>query len=287
MKALVGQPWHLPVLYLAFRRKMDFRTGIVGEKDRINEVWLRTALEVKSQRGRHKPQPVSRKFYRSAVDALVRLGLLTRLSDDLVFKCNLALTDQSVQTMRGRSGADEGPDEGPTKGQTKALDDNALEHRRVDQGPSQIRSGSDEGPISGTPDKSLRHTSRRRDARDLAPKNGAKSPVGDSVVPFKQRTPQIPFSKIVETYNSTLGDVLPRCEKLTETRKGYIRQRWLDGDIDSLEAWEGYFRYVRNRCPFLLGKVTGQGDRPPFRADIAWLCKPNNYAKVLEGRYER
>lgn len=92
----------------------------------------------------------------------------------------------------------------------------------------------------------------------------------------------VPFKKIVSLYHSIL-DQLPQVEKLTDVRKGLIRQRWTQ-DLQSLDEWENYFNYVK-RSDFLMGRVAPRDDRRPFRADLEWLIRPSNYTKIAEEKY--
>ena len=92
-----------------------------------------------------------------------------------------------------------------------------------------------------------------------------------------------PYQAIVDLYHEVLPR-LRRCRALTETRKGYLRQRWNDKPGNDLGTWRKYFEYV-SESPFLMGDKPGTVDRPPFEADLEWLCKPSNLAKVLEGKY--
>ena len=92
----------------------------------------------------------------------------------------------------------------------------------------------------------------------------------------------VPFEKIVELYHEHLP-TLPRVEKLTNTRKGNIRQRWLE-DLPTLDHWTRYFRFVA-KSDFLMGRAAATNGRPPFRADLEWLTKPSNFAKVAEDKY--
>lgn len=96
--------------------------------------------------------------------------------------------------------------------------------------------------------------------------------------------PRVPFTKIVDLYHATLP-MLPRVEKLTDTRKGYIRQRWRE-DLPTLEHWENFFDFV-SQSKFLTGRVPGANGKPPFRADIEWLCRPTNFTKIAEEKYHR
>ena len=103
----------------------------------------------------------------------------------------------------------------------------------------------------------------------------------DYLPPAKKAGDSVPFVKIVNLYHEILPE-LPSVEKLTDTRKGYIRQRWKQ-DLSEIEHWKNYFDYVR-QSPFLMGKVAS-GDRRPFKCTLEWLTKPANYAKVAEDMY--
>ena len=92
----------------------------------------------------------------------------------------------------------------------------------------------------------------------------------------------IPFKKIVELYHKMLP-TLPKVEKLTKKREGYIRQRWIE-DLTAIQNWENYFDYVK-QSPFLMGQCESRDDRPPFRASLEWLTNPSNFAKVSEEKY--
>lgn len=98
----------------------------------------------------------------------------------------------------------------------------------------------------------------------------------------KSQRKNVPFEKIIALYHKILPE-LPSVEKLTTTRKGYIRQRWIE-DLPDLTHWENYFNYVK-QSTFLMGKLQANNGRPPFRADLEWLTRPGNYAKVAEEKY--
>ena len=94
---------------------------------------------------------------------------------------------------------------------------------------------------------------------------------------------KIPVQQIVDLYHQLLP-MLPPVRKLTKAREGYIKQRWREGDLPDLEVWEKYFGYV-SQSKFLTGGVEGRDGKPPFRADLEWITKPANYAKIFEGKY--
>ena len=94
---------------------------------------------------------------------------------------------------------------------------------------------------------------------------------------------KIPVQQIVDLYHQLLP-MLPPVRKLTKQRAGYIKQRWREGDLPDLEVWEKYFGYV-SQSKFLTGGIEGRDGKPPFRADLEWITKPANYAKIFEGKY--
>jgi len=96
--------------------------------------------------------------------------------------------------------------------------------------------------------------------------------------------PRVPYKKIVDLYHELLP-MCPRVVKLTDTRKGYIKQRWRE-DLETLEQWENYLRYV-GESDFLTGRAQPSNGKPPFVADLEWLTRPSNIVKVAEGKYHR
>lgn len=105
---------------------------------------------------------------------------------------------------------------------------------------------------------------------------------GEKITPVAAT--KIPYSKIIDLYHEKLP-MLPQVRKLTDTRKKYIKQRWLE-DLPNLDEWRDYFTYV-SQSKFLTGKVAGNNGSPPFEANLEWLCRPSNYTKVLERKYHR
>jgi hypothetical protein len=95
----------------------------------------------------------------------------------------------------------------------------------------------------------------------------------------------VPFQAIVDLYHQICCPPLPRVFKLTEARKGHIRQRW-QNDLPTMEDWQDYFIDVRESA-FLTGQKPGTNGRPPFLADFDYLLSPSNFAKIAEGKYHR
>lgn len=100
----------------------------------------------------------------------------------------------------------------------------------------------------------------------------------------KTKRQAVPCAQIVALYHERLPDH-PRIEKLTATRQGYIHQRWRE-DLPTMEAWGNFFDDVK-QSRFLTGKVPGREGKPPFIADLEWLTRPGNFAKIAEGKYHR
>jgi uncharacterized protein YdaU (DUF1376 family) len=115
-----------------------------------------------------------------------------------------------------------------------------------------------------------------------------------TTLPQGDNPPRCPYSEIQNLYNDILarpgthGYSLPKSEVLSESIKGHMRQRWQDRKtgLCDLEAWEVFFVYVRDYCPFLMGASTPAPGRKVFRADLAWLIKADNYRKIYEKKYE-
>lgn len=99
----------------------------------------------------------------------------------------------------------------------------------------------------------------------------------------RKRAPAVPVSDVVDLYHEMLCPPLPKVEKLTDTRRGLIQQRWRE-DLPDLHSWADFFRRVKS-SDFLMGRTTSRDGRPPFRADLEWLTRPSNFAKIAEDKY--
>lgn len=94
-----------------------------------------------------------------------------------------------------------------------------------------------------------------------------------------------PHQDIIAIYHEVLP-MLPKVREWTPARQALLRSRWRESDKrQSLDWWRRYFTFVRDKCPFLVGKSEQPG-RGPFLADLEWLIRPTNMPKVIEGRYQ-
>ena len=110
-------------------------------------------------------------------------------------------------------------------------------------------------------------------------------PDGETCDPSVGKRAPCPVRRIVDLYHESLPK-LPKVEKITEARAGNIRARWRE-DLPTLDAWKNYFEDV-SRSKFLTGQTdAGPGKSRPFVADLEWITKAGNFAKIAEGRYHQ
>lgn len=106
--------------------------------------------------------------------------------------------------------------------------------------------------------------------------------------------PACPHARIVELYHETLPQ-LARVKTWTGARQKHLQARWRErwmagkyhGQAEGLDYWKRLFVHIREECDFLMGRVPGSGGRPSFRAHLGWLVKPENFARLIEGCYDR
>lgn len=112
--------------------------------------------------------------------------------------------------------------------------------------------------------------------------------IADALLPAKARNggdkaPSCPVEKIVQAYHDSLP-MLARVRTMSPATRVKLVNAWkADPQRQDVTWWVSYFRYVAEKCPFLIGRAGG--DRP-FSADFTWLVGPTNMEKVVNGRYE-
>lgn len=103
-----------------------------------------------------------------------------------------------------------------------------------------------------------------------------QSPPEDSDPPG---TPPCPVKRIIRAYHEVLP-MLAAVRDFPEQSERMLRARWRSSaDRQSVDWWRGFFEYVKG-CPFLVG------EKNDFQADLMWLVRPTNFAKVINGNYE-
>lgn len=104
--------------------------------------------------------------------------------------------------------------------------------------------------------------------------------------------PPCPHERILAAYHEALPE-LPSVKVWDGTRKSHLQARWRErwkagkyaSQTDGVTYWARLFRHVRT-CDWLMGRVTGRDGRA-FKASLGWLVRPENFAKLIEGRYDR
>lgn len=108
-----------------------------------------------------------------------------------------------------------------------------------------------------------------------------------------QKLPDCKHTEVISLYHQNLP-TLRKVEVWNATRQGYLKQRWREVAIelsqnktiqtdDVLNWWADFFKHIGN-SKFLTGKVNSKDGRA-FTADLEWILKPSNFAKIIEGKY--
>jgi len=105
--------------------------------------------------------------------------------------------------------------------------------------------------------------------------------------------PNCDHDGVIALYHQFLP-TLRRVEVWNDTRKGYLRQRWREvaeelsktnkaTGQDVLIWFTDFFQHI-GTSKFLTGRVNSKDGRA-FVADLEWILKPSNFAKIVEGKY--
>jgi uncharacterized protein YdaU (DUF1376 family) len=107
------------------------------------------------------------------------------------------------------------------------------------------------------------------------------------------KIPDCNHQAVIDLYHQQLP-TLRRVEVWNAARQGYLRQRWRevaaelgkDKPISAsavLDWFNDFFGHIQ-KSRFLVGKVNSKDGRA-FTADLEWILKPSNFAKIVEGKY--
>lgn len=86
---------------------------------------------------------------------------------------------------------------------------------------------------------------------------------------------EIDFDLILKLYHDLCPN-MAKVEKLTDQRKGFIRARFAEYGIEKITT----VLRTAGESEFLNGH-----NEKVWKADFEWLMRPNNFIKVLEGKY--
>jgi hypothetical protein len=119
------------------------------------------------------------------------------------------------------------------------------------------------------------------------------TPDGELVDKKGKKLPGCNHQAVIDLYHEHLP-TMRRVEVWNDQRAGYLRQRWREvaaelaqeGEItpkDVLTWWKEFFQHI-DKSQFLTGRVN-QKDGRAFTADLEWIVRPSNFAKIVEGKY--
>lgn len=150
---------------------------------------------------------------------------------------------------------------------------------RNDNGELTVKGALDDG---GNPPDSLNPDS-------LIPESNTTNPIGLVAAseaadqPAKPAKPDCPHQKIIDLYHELLP-ASPEIREWTPSRAVHLRTRWNESPgRQNLDWWRRFFGYIA-KSEFLTGRAHSR-DRKPFCAPLDWICKAENFAKIIEGRY--
>lgn len=127
------------------------------------------------------------------------------------------------------------------------------------------------------------------DSPSLIPESNTTNPDGlvagseAADQPPKHAKPDCPHQQIIALYHELLP-ASPEIRDWTPARAIHLRTRWNESpERQNLDWWRRFFGYIA-KSDFLTGKVHAR-ERKPFCAPLDWICKSENFTKIIEGRY--
>ena len=103
--------------------------------------------------------------------------------------------------------------------------------------------------------------------------------------------PTCPHQQVVDLFHKTLPE-LPEVRIWNTTREGLLKARWREtakrldwaNTQDGIEYFEKLFTWIR-QSKFLMGQVNPKPGQRPFECELEWILRPQNWAKLIEGKY--
>lgn len=121
--------------------------------------------------------------------------------------------------------------------------------------------------------------------QEAIPKTGSKPVIesGNSNQAFCENGKPLSPKQVVDLWNETFKNDYPRkMQEITSARQQTIRAR-IKNDFKTIDEWKDLFDGIRN-SEFLMGQTYSE-NRKPFQISLDWVCKPDNLANILEGKY--
>lgn len=153
--------------------------------------------------------------------------------------------------------------------------------------------GRKKNPVGNPLETDLQPSAKATSNQELLTNNQINTNICSPDGEPEQKLPDCQHQSVIELYHQWLP-TLRKVEVWNATRQGYLRQRWRevaeelsrDKQIETthvLQWWSEFFQHI-GKSKFLTGKVNSKDGRA-FTADLEWILKPSNFAKIVEGKY--
>jgi uncharacterized protein YdaU (DUF1376 family) len=171
---------------------------------------------------------------------------------------------------------------------------------RADKEIAHFKGKIEQASRAGKASAERRSNSRSTDVQptiNQEPLTNNQEPIKEYICPpegeLLAKIPDCQHSEVISLYHQHLP-TLRKVEVWNAARQGYLRQRWREvaeelsksTEIDSSDVlgwWGEFFQHV-GKSKFLTGRVNSKDGRA-FTADLEWILKPSNFAKIVEGKY--
>lgn len=134
----------------------------------------------------------------------------------------------------------------------------------------------------------LPHTHTPKEEPSPSLRSGEESPASAADAPARKqgngKAPPCPHEQIIAAYHEELPELRP-VQVWNDQRRKLLQSRWREKpERQDVEYWRRYFRFIRE-SEFLMGQTDSGPGKKPFSADLEWLIRPTNFAKIVEGKY--
>lgn len=120
-----------------------------------------------------------------------------------------------------------------------------------------------------------------RDTSRMTSRDGTERRIKNKDKEYKEKEykekEKPPYGEIVQMYKELCPDLV-EVKVLTDTRKGYINERWKEHGMEGIRK----MLTKAGESDFLKGE-----NDSGWVADFSWIMRPENFAKVLEGKYDK
>jgi uncharacterized protein YdaU (DUF1376 family) len=182
------------------------------------------------------------------------------------------------------------------------LGEHGWTNNRADKEIAHYKSKVDQASRAGKASAERRSNARSTDVpSDVQPTNN-QEPITNNQVKTDicppdgepaDKLPDCQHQAVIDLYHQQLP-TLRRVEVWNASRQGYLRQRWREVAAELgkekptcaaavLDWFSDFFVHIQ-KSRFLVGKVSGRDGRA-FTADLEWILRPSNFAKIVEGKY--